>query len=355
MYYVQADETLTTGDVVQFNGVAGFKPRVKKAVQSEINNMPSLLMGFVTGNIGTGNLGYVTSFGLVRNINTANFGTAGQILYYDSNTSNAAGKTTTTVPTAPNAKIELAAVVRERTGDASNGELLVRVGTATSLAFDSSVQLSNPATGEVLGYNGTAGRWENVEVSSLGINVALSNVQNGQTFIYDDGIWRNNNLTVYGSVNSVGLNMPTGFTVANSPITDSGTLGVTYAEGYSLPATSTQDTWNSAYGWGNHQAVGYVVGLANGTVTTDNIAAWNGTTGKLLKDTGVAISSLLTSESDPVFTASNAFGITGTDKTNWNSAFAWGNHQASGYATTSYVDGVVGDIETILDDIIGGA
>jgi hypothetical protein len=41
----------------------------------------------------------------------------------------------------------------------------------------------------------------------------------------------------------------------------------------------------------------------------------------LLKDTGVAISSILTSESDPVFTASNAFGITGTDKTNWNSAY----------------------------------
>jgi hypothetical protein len=315
MYYVQADETLTTGDVVQFNGVAGFKPKVKKAVPSEINNMPSLLMGFVTGNIGTGNLGYVTSFGLLRSVNTANFGTVGQILYYDSNTSNAAGKTTTTVPTAPNAKIELASVVRERTGGSSNGELLVRVGTSTSLAFDSSVQLSSPATGEVLAYNGTAGRWENAEVVSLGLNVATSNLQNGQYLKYSDGLWVNDDLVVYGTVNSVGLNMPTGFTVTNSPITNSGTLGVTYAEGYSLPATSTQDNWNSAFGWGNHQAVGYIVGLASDTVTTDNIAAWNGTTGKLLKDTNLALNSI---------------------------------------ATTDYVDGVVGDIETILDDIIGG-
>jgi hypothetical protein len=125
--------------------------------------------------------------------------------------------------------------------------------------------------------------------------------------------------------------MPTGFTVANSPITDSGTLGVTYAEGYSLPATSTQDNWNSAFGWGNHQAVGYMVGLANATVTDGNVAAWNGTTGKLLKDTGIAISSILTSESDPVFVNSPANNITNNMITNWNEAYSWGNHANAGY------------------------
>jgi hypothetical protein len=248
-------------------------------------------MGVATQNIAINDKGYVTTFGVVKGVNTSAIGFIGQILWYDANTSNSAGRVTTQVPTAPNAKIQIGVITKNGTTD---GEVLVRVGSPTSLAFDSSVQLSSPATGEVLGYNGTSGRWENVEVSSLGINVALTNVQNGQVFVYDNGIWRNNNLTVYGSVNSVGLNMPTGFTVANSPITDSGTLGVTYAEGYSLPATSTQDTWNSAYGWGNHQAVGYMVGLAADSVTDGNIAAWNGTTGKLLKDTGLAISTVAT-------------------------------------------------------------
>jgi archaellum component FlaC len=361
MYYVQADETLTTGDVVQFNGVAGFKPKVKKAVASEINNMPSLLMGFVTGNIGTGNLGYVTSFGLVRNINTANFGNEGQILYYDSNTSNAAGKTTTTVPTAPNAKIELASVVREATGGSSNGELLIRVGSATSLAFDSSVELANVVSGEVLAYNGTAGRWENAEVVSLGLNVATSNLQNGQYLRYADGLWVNDDLVVYGSVNSVGLNMPTGFTVTNSPITNSGTLGVTYAEGYSLPTNATQDNWNAAFGYGNHQAVGYIVGLADNSVTTDNIAAWNGTTGKLLKDGGIALSSIGNVVGAGTVVSGNLATFNGTT----------GAILAAGYsvettltnnatviptssAVTTYVDAQIGDIETILDSIIGG-
>lgn len=34
----------------------------------------------------------------------------------------------------------------------------------------------------------------------------------------------------------------------------------------------------------------------------------------------------VTSEADPVFTASPASGITGSNITNWNSAFSWGNH-----------------------------
>lgn len=46
---------------------------------------------------------------------------------------------------------------------------------------------------------------------------------------------------------SVGLTMPTGFSVANSPLTQSGTLAVTYASGYSLPSDAEQATWDTAY------------------------------------------------------------------------------------------------------------
>ncbi len=46
---------------------------------------------------------------------------------------------------------------------------------------------------------------------------------------------------------SVGLTMPTGFSVANSPLTQSGTLAVTYAAGYSLPTDAEQTEWDTAY------------------------------------------------------------------------------------------------------------
>jgi predicted heme/steroid binding protein len=50
-----------------------------------------------------------------------------------------------------------------------------------------------------------------------------------------------------GSVSSVGLVMPTGFSVSNSPITTSGDLTVAFASGYSLPTTISQGNWNDAY------------------------------------------------------------------------------------------------------------
>jgi len=49
------------------------------------------------------------------------------------------------------------------------------------------------------------------------------------------------------NITSVGLTMPTGFSVANSPLTSSGTLAVTYGAGYSLPTDAEQATWDQAY------------------------------------------------------------------------------------------------------------
>ena len=49
------------------------------------------------------------------------------------------------------------------------------------------------------------------------------------------------------NLTSVGLTMPTGFDVGNSPLTQSGTLAVTYASGYSLPSDAEQAQWDTAY------------------------------------------------------------------------------------------------------------
>ena len=55
------------------------------------------------------------------------------------------------------------------------------------------------------------------------------------------------------------------------------------------------------------------------------------------------VSGFLTTETDPVFTASAAAGITSTNITNWNLAYGWGNHAGAGYLTseTSHADVVV--------------
>lgn len=47
-----------------------------------------------------------------------------------------------------------------------------------------------------------------------------------------------------GTVTSVGMTVPTGLTVSGSPITSSGTLAVTFTDGYSIPTTAKQSAWD---------------------------------------------------------------------------------------------------------------
>lgn len=50
-----------------------------------------------------------------------------------------------------------------------------------------------------------------------------------------------------GSVTSVGLTVPLGFSTTNSPITSAGNIELTFATGYSLPTNDKQSEWDVAY------------------------------------------------------------------------------------------------------------
>lgn len=83
-----------------------------------------------------------------------------------------------------------------------------------------------------------------------------------------------------GTVTSVGLSVPTGFSISGSPITTSGTLALSFAAGYSLPLDSSQTNWNTAYGWGNHASAGYLTTSSAATTYTpqSRTITINGTT-----------------------------------------------------------------------------
>jgi hypothetical protein len=51
------------------------------------------------------------------------------------------------------------------------------------------------------------------------------------------------------------MTVPTGLSIAGSPITSSGTLAVTFASGYSIPTNASQTNWDTAYSWGNPSGV----------------------------------------------------------------------------------------------------
>ena len=50
-----------------------------------------------------------------------------------------------------------------------------------------------------------------------------------------------------GTVTSVDMSVPAGFTISGNPVTGAGTLAVAFASGYSLPTNASQGTWDTAY------------------------------------------------------------------------------------------------------------
>ena len=162
-YRIKADSTITEGQVIMFTGTVGASGALKGAPATGLTAGTALyVMGVATENIATNAWGYVTSFGLVRGINTTGGAEAwvdGQILYLDPAVP---GGLTKTVPTAPNPKVVVAAVVYA----AVNGSLFIRPAFGGKLGdFEGDVQITTPASGDLLQYNGTI--WHNVTPASV--------------------------------------------------------------------------------------------------------------------------------------------------------------------------------------------
>lgn len=60
-------------------------------------------------------------------------------------------------------------------------------------------------------------------------------------------VWVATSSLGFGTVSSVGLSAPTGFTVSGSPINDSGVLSLNFTSGYELTLTASSTNWNNFY------------------------------------------------------------------------------------------------------------
>lgn len=146
-------------------------------------------------------------------------------------------------------------------------------------AFNGTTEVApNDVDATVDNIQAMAGLWTNQFMSAFGLNdsggggggasslaelsdVSLSGVRTGQVLTWNGTVWVNQDAQGgggTGSVTSVGMTVPTGFTVAGSPVTSSGTLALRFASGYSLPTTAKQAHWDTAYGWGDHAQAGYL-------------------------------------------------------------------------------------------------
>jgi hypothetical protein len=158
VYYGKASATITKGQVIQFGGYQGDHILIKPAVPSEINANPKLIMGIAKQAITSGDFGYVAHFGKIEGYDSGAFA-VGSLLWFNSS-SGSNGLLTATQPTAPNAKILMAALIKaETSGAANNGVLQVRIDIEPKLEELQDVLITSVASGNVLSYDGT--KWVN--------------------------------------------------------------------------------------------------------------------------------------------------------------------------------------------------
>lgn len=79
-----------------------------------------------------------------------------------------------------------------------------------------------------------------------------------------------------GTVTSVGVSVPTGLSVSNTPITTSGTIAISLASGYSIPTTTKQAAWDAkqdAITTSNKLAYSLISGTPTSLPASD-VSAW---------------------------------------------------------------------------------
>ena len=115
----------------------------------------------------------------------------------------------------------------------------------TNLRARQSLSLTTTGSSGASTYDNTTGvlNVPNYTLSGIG-GVPLSRTLTINGTAYDlsaDRSWS------VGTVTSVAMTVPTGLTVAGSPITGSGTFALGLQSGYSIPTTANQSNWTTAY------------------------------------------------------------------------------------------------------------
>lgn len=108
---------INNGQIVYLSGFSGSVPEIKLANAS--NASESQVIGIATENIPAGQQGWVTTYGIVRDVNTSGF-SANDTLYL----STIDGEITNTIPTSPNYAVKIGVAGRIH---ATEGQILVNI------------------------------------------------------------------------------------------------------------------------------------------------------------------------------------------------------------------------------------
>ena len=333
--------SIAKGKVVYINGAQGQRPTIALS-DADTEATSSKTLGITAETIADGAEGFVTTFGILRGVNTNSF-TAGQALWLSST----AGEVTATIPAEPAHLVFIGYAVKI---SSTAGEIFVNPQNGYELAELHGVAIENGgslADNEVLAYDSASGLWINQTGTEAGLAqlsgaVFTGNIELDATkkLIFDgttDEAYKTT-LFIVDPTNDREILLPDA----------SGTLAltgdITTIVGDYIPLTQKGD----AQGVAELDIDGLVpvaqlpdlsgtyltVTTASSTYATQSSLSSYLTT-STAASTYQPIGSYLTIETDPVFVASAAYGITSQNKTDWSSAYGWGDHASAGYLTSA--------------------
>lgn len=158
-YYIKASSAITKGQVVMFTGAVGASGVPTGAPATGVTD-GTYIMGIAAETLALNAFGLVQFQGTLRGLNTSAY-SDGDVLWYNPAV---VGGLTKTKPSAPNIKVQMAAVINAGAG--SSGSILIRVDPGSELGgTDSNVQFGTLAANNLIQYNGTY--WTNVTPASV--------------------------------------------------------------------------------------------------------------------------------------------------------------------------------------------
>ena len=195
--------TLLNGTIVYVSGARGNQPSIYRASNDFVFDNADRTVGMVTQDITTNQQGYVTTFGLVHDLDTRLFD-EGMVFYLGTG-----GQPTIIQPTPPNHVVEMGWVLRQHS---NQGVVFVSVNKWNELEELCNVLVSGIQSGQSLIYNSAKSVWENQYVvlpSQTG-----SFVTSGQTGAFypitnPSGYITGVNLTSYITTGQTGAFYPT--------------------------------------------------------------------------------------------------------------------------------------------------
>lgn len=166
--YGRADDDIVEGQVIVVTGSWGTTGVVTFAPAPIGTTNGDSIIGMATEPITKNSFGRITTFGTVHGLNTASL-SDGVPIYYDPTV---VGGYTTTLPVAPNLKVQIGIVTKAAGG--TNGSIAVQVIHPGLLSQMSDVQITTVANNNLLQYVSANSRWQNIAASSVTVGTATN-------------------------------------------------------------------------------------------------------------------------------------------------------------------------------------